>query len=179
MTQNYRIERITSGTFERAPLVNALSDILQDCVEGGASVSFMNPLSRQKASRFWEQAIDGALDGERILLVARDIATGRVDGTVSVGLAMPENQPHRGDLSKMLVHRRARRQGLGAALMKAAEEAAIAAGRDVLVLDTATGDAERLYERMGWTRCGQVPEFALWPDGGRCATTFFYRLLRR
>jgi GNAT superfamily N-acetyltransferase len=94
---------------------------------------------------------------------------------VQVVLAQPENQPHRADLSKMLVHRHARRRGVGAALMRAAEEAARAAGKTLLVLDTASGEAERLYERAGWTRVGVVPGFALWPDGRPCDTTYFYK----
>jgi GNAT superfamily N-acetyltransferase len=91
-------------------------------------------------------------------------------------LDLPENQPHRADLVKMLVHRRARRQGLGAALMRAAETLARDCGRTLLVLDAVTGgDAERLYERLGWVRVGVVPHFALMPDGRPCSTTYFYR----
>ena len=100
-------------------------------------------------------------------------------GTVQVVLNQPENQPHRGDLAKMLVHRRARQQGIGAALLAAAERAALGAGKTLLVLDTATGaDAERLYARQGWHRCGVIPEYALWPDGRPCATTVFFKELR-
>lgn len=150
-----------------------LADLLIDCVEGGASVSFMLPLSRDKALAFWRQVADGAARGERVLLAAED-AQG-ICGTVQVVLDQPENQPHRGEVSKMLVHRRARRQGLGEALMKAAEDAAREAGKTLLVLDTASGGAERLYERCGWTRVGVVPGYALWPGGGLCPTTYFYR----
>jgi GNAT superfamily N-acetyltransferase len=92
-------------------------------------------------------------------------------------LDQPENQPHRGDIAKMLVHRRARRRGVGAALLAAAEDRALGAGKTLLVLDTASGDAERLYERQGWQRCGQIPNYALWPDGTPCATTFFFKFL--
>jgi len=93
-------------------------------------------------------------------------------------LNTPENQPHRGDVAKMLVHRRARRRGVGAALLAAAEGAARAAGRTLLVLDTVTGgDGERLYARGGWQRVGVIPGYALWPEGGRCDTTVFYKLL--
>jgi len=97
---------------------------------------------------------------------------------VQLILNLPENQPHRGDLAKMLVHRRARRQGVGAALLAAAEECAREQGRSLLVLDTASADAERLYERQGWQRLGVVPGFALYPDGRPCATTFFFKSLR-
>jgi GNAT superfamily N-acetyltransferase len=127
---------------------------------------------------FWEQDGAGAGRGERILLVAEELTSQTIVGTVQVILAMPDNQPHRADVAKMQVHRRARRQGLGAALMRAAEAAAREAGKTVLVLDTVTGgDAERLYTRLGWQRCGEIPDYALWPRGGLCSTTVFYRRL--
>ncbi|PAK16027.1 GNAT family N-acetyltransferase [Burkholderia ubonensis] len=157
--------------------IDALSDVLIDCVEGGASVSFMSPISRDTAARFWRQVADGVMRGERILLVA-ERADGRVVGTVQLITALPENQPHRADVAKMLVHRDARRQGVGARLMAAADDAARSAGKAVLVLDTVTGsDAARLYERAGWQRVGDVPNYALMPDGRYCATTFFHKQL--
>jgi GNAT superfamily N-acetyltransferase len=108
--------------------------------------------------------------------VAEDRASGAIVGTVQLVLGLPENQPHRADVAKMLVSRAVRRQGLGASLMRAAEEAARAAGRTLLMLDTVTGsDAERLYQRLGWTRVGVVPDYALWPDGRLCDTTIFYK----
>jgi GNAT superfamily N-acetyltransferase len=154
-----------------------LADVLIDCVEGGASVSFMHPLSRERAVAFWRRVAQGAAAGERALLVAAD-ARG-VCGTVQLVLEQPENQPHRAELSKMLVHRRARRQGLGAALMRAAEAAARECGKTLLVLDTANPEAERLYERLGWVRVGAIPDFALLPHGGLCGTTLYYRTLDR
>jgi GNAT superfamily N-acetyltransferase len=155
--------------------IEELADVLIDCVEGGASVSFMHPLARERAMAFWRQVAQGVAAGERALLVAED-ARG-VCGTVQLVLDQPENQPHRAELSKMLVHRRARRRGLGAALMQAAEDAARDCGKTLLVLDTASAEAERLYERQGWVRVGVVPDFALLPQGGLCGTTFFYRNL--
>ncbi|QJW83729.1 GNAT family N-acetyltransferase [Ramlibacter terrae] len=152
-----------------------LAEVLRDCVAGGASVSFMHPLPRQRALAFWREVADDAAAGKRVLLVAED-GEG-ICGTVQVLLDMPENQPHRGDVLKMLVHRRARRRGVGAALMAAAEGAARAAGKTLLVLDTASGDAERLYERMGWQSAGVVPDYALLPHGGFCDTRFYYRRL--
>ena len=153
---------------ERAA-AEALADVLLDCVEGGASVGFMHPLPRAKAVAFWQNALDSAARGERVVLVAEDAAG--IAGTVQVVLAMPDNQPHRADIAKMQVHRRARRRGLGEALMRAAEDAARGAGRTLLVLDTVTGsDAERLYTRLGWKRCGEIPGYALWPTGGLCGT---------
>ena len=168
------IERVEPG--DEPAVLSPLADILLDCVEGGASVSFMWPLARDKALQFWRGVLAAAAQGERIVLVARD-AQRRISGTVQVVLAQPENQPHRGDVSKMLVLRRARRCGLGAALMKAAEDAARAHGKSLLVLDTASADAERLYARLGWQRCGVIPGYALLPQGGLCDTTYFYRRL--
>lgn len=154
--------------------IAALSDVLIDCVEGGASVSFMLPISRERADAFWRNVAAGLTSGTRALLVAED-ADG-ICGTVQLVLDLPENQPHRADLVKMLVHHRARRRGLGAALMRAAETMALDCGRTLLVLDAVTGDAgERLYTRLGWTRVGVIPRYALMPDGTPCATTYFYR----
>lgn len=157
--------------------LGGLTDVLIDCVEGGASVSFMLPLSRARAEAFWRGVATGVERGERVLLIAEDDG-GTIVGTVQVILALPENQPHRGDVAKMLVHRRARRAGIGAALLAAAERSAHAAGKTLLVLDTVTGsDGERLYAREGWQRCGEIPRYALWPDGRFCATTIFYKFL--
>ncbi len=157
--------------------IEGLSDVLVDCVEGGASVSFMWPMSREKAHAFWRGAAASVARGERVVIAAEE-PRGVIVGTVQVVWAQPENQPHRGDLAKMLVHRRARRRGIGAALLAAAEQSARAAGKTLLVLDTVTGaDAERLYARSGWQRCGVIPSYALWPDGRACATTVFYKSL--
>ena len=154
--------------------IEALADLLIDCIDGGASVSFMHPLAPAKAQAFWRRIAAGVAAGERALLVAED-NTGIV-GTVQLVLDQPENQPHRADLSKMLVHRRARRRGLGAALMRAAEQLARDCGKTLLVLDTVTGsDAERLYARMGWVRVGEIPDFALLSHGGLWGTTVFYK----
>jgi GNAT superfamily N-acetyltransferase len=157
--------------------IQGLSDVLIDCVEGGASVSFMLPMTRAKAEAFWRRTAASAARGERVVLAAEDPA-GEIVGTAQIILEQPENQPHRGDLAKMLVHRRARRRGVGAALLVAAERSALDAGKTLLVLDTASDDAERLYGRNGWQPCGQVPDYALLPDGRPCATTFFYKFLR-
>jgi len=155
--------------------VQGLADVLIDCVEGGASVSFMHPLPAAKAQDFWRRAAQRVAQGEIALLAAED-AEGIV-GTVQLILEQPENQPHRADLSKMLVHRRARRRGVGAALLRAAENVARDCGKSLLVLDTASAEAERLYAKLGWRRCGVIPGFALLPQGGLCDTTFFFRTL--
>jgi GNAT superfamily N-acetyltransferase len=156
--------------------VDGLAAVLLDCVEGGASVGFMQPFGLGQALVWWRGLAADVEAGRRVLLVAED-AHGIV-GTVHLVLAQPDNQPHRADLCKMLVMRRARKQGAGAALMDAAERAARAAGKTLLVLDTASQDAERLYARMGWTRLGVIPGYALLPEGGLCDTTYFYRELR-
>lgn len=152
-----------------------LADIFVDSVEGGAQINFIAPMSREKADQWWDKAFPSHESGERIILVAeRD---GRLDGMVHVVFAGPENQPHRADVAKMLVHSRARRQGLGARLLAAAEEAARAAGKTLLILDTVEGrEGHRLYLRGGWTMFGVVPGYSLEVDGS--ATTpvsFFYK----
>jgi GNAT superfamily N-acetyltransferase len=157
--------------------VPALAELLLDCVAGGASVSFMHDLGREQAEAFWRGVAAGVGRGERALLVA-EAADGRLLGTVQLILAQPDNQPHRADVAKMLVHRSARRQGIAQRLMQAADETARSEGRRVLVLDTATGgDAERLYARNGWQAVGVIPDYALWPDGRLCSTTYFYKHL--
>jgi GNAT superfamily N-acetyltransferase len=167
--------RIRQLTRLQAREIDELAAVLIDCVEGGASVSFMHPLSPAKARQFWLRVAADVERGARALIVAED-GSGIV-GSVQVVLEQPENQPHRADIAKMLVHRRARRRGIGAALMRAAEEAAHRAGKSLLVLDTASGDAERLYLRLGWKAAGTISDYALLPRGGLCATTFYWRRL--
>ena len=155
--------------------LQALADVLIDCVEGGASVSFMQPMTRARSLAFWREVADSAARGERVLLVAED-AQGVV-GTVQLIVDQPENQPHRADVAKMLVLRRARRQGAGEALMRAVEHEALACGKTLLVLDTADDAAARLYMRLGWQVAGTIPRYALMPQGGETSTTFYYRSL--
>lgn len=164
-----RLQSVTPGQ------VQALAALLIDCVEGRASVGFMHPLPVDKAQAFWQRVAHDVAAGSRALLVAEDDAG--IMGTVQLVLDQPDNQPHRADLCKMLVHRRARRRGVGAALMQAAEDLGRACGKSLLVLDTADDTAARLYARQGWQRCGQIPGYALLPHGGLCATTYFYRAL--
>jgi GNAT superfamily N-acetyltransferase len=171
--QPFPIRRLRQFTPKQ---IEQLADILLDCVAGGASVSFMQPLSRERAGEFWQKVASGVSRGERALLVAEDEQG--ICGTVQLIFDLPENQPHRADLAKMLVHGRARRRGIGAALMRAAETCAREESKTLLVLDAVTGgDAARLYERLGWVRVGDIPNFALFPQGGYCSTTYFYREL--
>ena len=156
--------------------LDALAAVLQDCVAGGASVSYMAPFSHEQArAAFAAVAVEVEQD-RRLLLAA--FADGDLIGTVQVMLALPPNQPHRAEIAKLLVHRSARRRGVARLLMEHAEAEARAEGKTLLVLDTVTGDpAERLYERLGWTRVGVIPGYALYPDGRPCDTTVFWKRL--
>lgn len=157
--------------------VDELSEVLRDCVEGGASVGFMLPLAEGRPDAFWRKVAAGVRAGERHLFVAEDEA-GRISGTLSLVVDMPDNQPHRADVSKMLVHRRARRQGLAERLLRALEDKARALGKTTLVLDTVTGsDASRVYERLGWQKAGDIPNYALMPGGEPCSTTYYFKPL--
>jgi GNAT superfamily N-acetyltransferase len=158
-----------------AAAVDDLAAVLADCVAGGASVSFMAPFTHADAARYFRRVADEVAAGETVLLAAR--LSGRIVGAVQLGLALPPNQPHRADVKKLLVHRSARKLGIGAALMRAAEDEARRCRRTLLVLDTANGAAERLYDREGWTRAGVIPGYALWPQGGECDTTIFWKRL--
>ena len=156
--------------------IDGLADLLLDCVDGGAGVGFLRPLAPDKARAFWRTIAEGVAAGRIALLVAHD-GTGIV-GTVQLILDKPENQPHRADLAKMLVHRRVRRRGLGAALMRAAEQMARDLGKTLLVLDTFTdSDAERLYARLGWVRVGVIPDYAYLTSGDLRGTTVFFKSL--
>jgi GNAT superfamily N-acetyltransferase len=157
----------------------ALVDLLVDAVEGGASVNFVWPMTRAKAERWWDGALAGHASGERLILMA-EAGDGTIDGTVQLIPAPQENQAFRADVAKLLVHRRARRLGLGATLMRAAEDEARRVGRTLPTLDTETGsDAERLYARLGWTMYGQVPAYATTADNRRRETvSFFYKTLQ-
>jgi GNAT superfamily N-acetyltransferase len=173
LADDAKIRRL--GAAEMDERIAALSHVLMDCVEGGASVSFMTPLTRERADAFWLGIKDRIAAGTTELLIAE--LDGHLAGTVQLVMAQPENQPHRADVAKMLVHRRARRRGLGRALMNAAEDLARAKGKTLLVLDTASEEADRLYKALNWTVVGRVPGYALFPDGRPCDTTFFYKRL--
>lgn len=170
----YEIRRLTDA--EGWKSVGALADVLVDCVEGGASVSFMAPFSKTDAEAFFEQVMRDVENGDCILLAA--YARGKLVGTVQVAFPWPPNQRHRADVAKLLVARSFRGQGIAKLLMQQAEVHARAAGKSLLVLDTATGDAaEKLYEGLGWKKVGIIPKYALYPDGRWCDTTVFYKNL--
>jgi GNAT superfamily N-acetyltransferase len=174
MTRTFRIRRLAPP--EARETATALAAVLADCVAGGASVSFMADMTLDEAETFWRA--ETAADDGRAVLVAED--DDGVFGVVQVIPVSTPNQPHRVDVSKLLVHRRGRRRGAAEALMVAAEDAARQMGRWLLVLDTVTGSpADFLYEKRGWSRAGVIPDYALYPDGALCDATFFYKALDR
>ena len=155
---------------------DALAEVLVDCIEGGASVSFMAPFSLVEARAFFASIEPEIAAGTRVLIAA--FLDDDLVGTVQVVAAWPPNQPHRADVTKLLVRRSARKRGIGQRLMARAEAEARKQGWTLVVLDTVTGDpAERLYERMDWTKVGVIPNFALYPDGRPCDTTVFWKAL--
>jgi len=159
-------------------VLEQLAAVLVDCVEGGASVSFMSPFSQAQALAFFRKVASSVTSGDTLLLAAK--LGGRIVGTVQLGLDTPPNQPHRADVRKMLVHRSARRFGIGAALMARIEDEARRLGRWLLVLDTVPGESGyRVYKRAGWIECGVIPDYAMFPDGRLCDTTLFWKRLDR
>lgn len=165
--------RIADAQAARAAIPD-LCEILSDCINGGASLGFMLPFEPKDAAGYWQDIAAQVAAGGIILCFAE--REGKVVGAVQVGLASKPNQPHRGDLMKLLVHRSARGLGLSRRLMEEVEAEAVRRGRSLLVLDTATGsEAEAIYPRFGWERVGVIPDYALWPQGGFCATTLFYK----
>lgn len=170
----------TLHTFSETDILahlTGLSAVLANCVNGGASVSFMLPFSEKSAHAFWQRTAASVGRGERVVLVAKAVDQ-HIIGTVQLILDQPENQPHRADVAKLLVHERARLSGVARALMQRLEEVAVDAQKTVLVLDTATGSgAERFYTRCGWQKAGEVPRYALMPDGALTATSIFYKFL--
>ena len=170
----YRVRRLSAS--EGRENLGALADVLVDCVEGGASVSFMTPFPKSVAEEFFEKILGEVETGGRILLAAFDGS--QLVGTVQIVTALPANQPHRADVAKLLVLRSARGRGVATLLMRSAEECARECHKTLLVLDTVTGgDAERLYQRLGWTKAGVIPNYALYPDGRFCDTTIFWKQL--
>jgi GNAT superfamily N-acetyltransferase len=156
---------------------SGLVDLLVDSVEDGASVNFVWPMTRAKAEIWWDGALLSHARGERLILAAE--MQGRLEGSVQLIRAPQENQFFRAELAKLLVHTRARRRGIGAALMLAAEDQARRIGCTLLTLDTEAGSAgEQLYARLGWTKYGEVPGYAARADHtSRAAASFFYKAL--
>lgn len=173
-----KVEITSLATPVAEAALDQLATVLADCVEGGASVSFMAPFSHAAALAFFRKVAVTVAAGDTVLLAAK--VDGKIVGTVQLGLDTPPNQPHRADVKKMLVHRAARGHGIGAALMAAVEDEAKRRGRWLLVLDTVPGEnGHRLYLRAGWTETGLVPDYALFPDGRLCDTAIMWKRLER
>jgi GNAT superfamily N-acetyltransferase len=173
-TDEIEIRRL-DATEARAHL-DGLAAVLNDCVAGGASVRYMAPFSHEQARSAFEAVALEVEQGRRLLPAA--FAGKELVGTVQVLLAMQPNSPHRAEIAQLLVHRSARRRGIAQLLMESAEKEARTARKTLLVLDTVTGDdAERLYERLAWTKVGVIPGYALYPDGRPCDTTVFWKSL--
>jgi GNAT superfamily N-acetyltransferase len=164
-------------TAEVPDLIPHLARILVECVASGASVSFMQPYTQSDAEAFFTRCAASAARGERVILAAFDDITNRPEGTVQLVLDTPPNQPHRADVTKLLVLPEARNRGLARRLMQTLEQAAREQHRTLLVLDTLTGSpAERLYSELRWTKSGVIPDYALMPDGtGPVSTTVFWK----
>jgi GNAT superfamily N-acetyltransferase len=168
------IERLTGAP--SASDIRHLAELLLDAVDSGAGVSFLSDLTLDAAETWWRSLVASA-SPRAVILVARE-RDGAIVGTVQLQPAWAPNQPHRADVAKLIVHRRVRGRGIARLLMDTLEHAAANAGFTLLLLDTCKGyDAERLYTATGWTRVGEVPRFALNPDGSYCDTVFFYKQL--
>ena len=156
--------------------LDGLAAVLADCVAGGASVGYLAPFSHEEARRVYEGYLVDIERGLRVLLAA--FSGGALVGTAQLVFPPHPNQPHRAEVARVLVRRSARRRGIASRLMEELESEAREEGRTLLVLDAVTGgDAERLYERLGWTRAGVIPRYALWPGGRFCDTTIFWKAL--
>jgi len=175
MIKNYTISRVD---FNDKGLVAGLAELTLDVVRGNASIGFMANLTLAESSIFWQGVIERAVSGKVILLVATDNNTSQVLGTVQLHVSQPDNQPHRADVAKMQVHSSARRLGIGEQLLYAIEDQAKQIGKHILVLDTVTGSPGfYLYQKLGYVKVGDIPEYALFPDGEYCSTTYFYKKL--
>lgn len=170
----HRIEQLSEE--QARPLLPRLVALLQDSVHNGSSVGFLPPLTFEAAEEYWLETLDEVAQGKRILLVSSE--AGDVTGAVQLALATKQNGLHRAEVQKLVVHTGFRNRGIARALLGAAEEAARAAGRTLLVLDTEQGSvAEKLYEKLGYTRSGVIPQYALNADGSLITTVVFYKLL--
>ncbi len=171
-----RIEALTAGGIFAE--LTALSALLRDSVEGGASIGFSWPMDEGEADAFWRSTVGSVVDGTRVLLVARDDA-GTIVGTGQLDLATRANGRHRAEVMKMMVHPSVRQKGVGRAIMQRLEDEALALGRTTLILDTVDGNqaAERLYQSQGWTKIGGIPAYATSIDGVPEKNAIYYKLL--
>jgi ribosomal protein S18 acetylase RimI-like enzyme len=169
------VPEITIAPLAASPqMCRALGEILVEVVADGGSVSFMHPLALDDAETFWADSLAAAARGERVVLGAFDGE--RLVGTVTLLLDCPPNQPHRAEIAKLMTRPRDRGRGVATALMRAAERAAVERARTLLVLDTAAdGGAATLYEALGFTLAGVIPDYALKPHGGLTATMIYWK----
>ena len=157
-------------------VISALADILVETVANGGSVSFMHPLEHEAAQAFWTNSLAAADAGERVVLGAME--DGQLVSTVTLLLDCPPNQPHRGEIAKMMTRLSHRRRGIAQALMVEAERIAVEHGRWLLTLDTGTDDgAGPLYEKLGYVKVGVIPDYAFKPLGELQGTTIYYKRL--
>ena len=173
-----RVEPLDPEAYEAA--IPALAELVVDAVAGGASINFLADVTVESAAAWWQARLDDVRDGRTTAFVARDEEQGdRILGVTLLIRSVNANSPHRAEIGKVIVHRTARRRGLGRALMTAAEDRAREEGRWLLVLDTVTdSDADALYRALGWQVTGIVPDYALLPDGRPWPATFFWKDLR-
>ena len=168
------VEELSADPKSARAAIPELAAVLADCVAGGASVGFMDGFGIAESALYFRGVFEDVGRGNVVLLAAR--LDKRIVGTVQLGLDTMPNQPHRADVRKLLVHRDARNAGVGERLMRDIETFACHKGRSLLVLDTVTGSAGyRLYERLDWQRVGAIPDYALFPNGDFCETTYFYK----
>jgi ribosomal protein S18 acetylase RimI-like enzyme len=173
-----RIEIVRLNNDELTKHLDAIAEILHACVHDGANIGFVLPFDLSQARAFWLQKIaPGMAANTRIVLVAR--MGDQLAGTVQLSLDTPPNQPHRADVSKLLVHPKYRMLGIGRALMQRIESYGVNAGRQLLTLDTATDIAENLYLSLGYERAGHIPGYAREPNEDRfVGTTIMYKVLQ-
>jgi len=168
-------EALAADTFEAA--IPELGEVLVDAVESGSAVNFLQPLAPRDAAAWWAARAADVGRGDVRPIIAR--VDGHIVGCAVLIPSRKQNSPHRAEVVKVLVHRRARRRGIGSGLMVAIEELALADGRWLLMLDTTTGShADRMYRRLGWTPFGEVPNHALTAAGVLSDTTYFFKDLR-
>ncbi len=159
-------------------LINELTNLTFNIVQGGASVGFMDDLTVEQANRFWTEVLDKVKQHKTVLIVAKNNVTNQITGTVQLQTDLPSNQAHRAEVAKMLVHSDFRRMGIAQKLLQRIEKIAIALNKTLMVLDTVTDSpAYFMYQKYGWTIVGDIPNYALLPNGLPCSTTYFYKSL--
>ncbi|PVH27148.1 GNAT family N-acetyltransferase [Sphingobacterium corticibacter] len=175
MHEFYHIEQVLEAD---ESLIQSLANLILDSVKNGASIGFMDDMTEEDAIQFWTKVLDKVAPHKIILLIARETSSQHVIGTVQLQIDLPKNQIHRADVAKMMVHSEYRRKGIAEQLLVEIEKIALAQNRHILVLDTVTGStAQKLYQKCGWIEAGNIPDYAMLPNGELCSTTYFYKNL--